>query len=66
MSPALLADTTASNTGAANAVDDQAITLDNTMVTAEKELKQAPGVSIITADDIQKAPPVNDLSDIIR
>ncbi|WP_455926078.1 TonB-dependent siderophore receptor [Pseudomonas putida] len=58
-SPALLADQTA-------AVDDTAITLDNTMVTAEKELKQAPGVSVITADDIQKAPPVNDLSDIIR
>ena len=42
------------------------VVLDNTMVTAEEELKQAPGVSIITADDIRKAPPVNDLSDIIR
>ncbi|MGX5219324.1 TonB-dependent siderophore receptor [Pseudomonas segetis] len=34
--------------------------------TAEEELKQAPGVSIITAEDIKKRPPVNDLSDIIR
>src|SRR6187402_3430116 len=34
--------------------------------TAEEELKQQPGVSIITADDIKKEPPVNDLSDIIR
>lgn len=34
--------------------------------TAETELKQAPGVSIITAEDIEKRPPVNDLSDIIR
>jgi ferric enterobactin receptor len=34
--------------------------------TAEQELKQQPGVSIITADDIEKDPPVNDLSDIIR
>ncbi|EGT4507546.1 TonB-dependent siderophore receptor [Cronobacter sakazakii] len=34
--------------------------------TAEQALKQQPGVSIITADDIEKDPPVNDLSDIIR
>nr|WP_058911233.1 TonB-dependent siderophore receptor [Entomohabitans teleogrylli] len=34
--------------------------------TAEEELKQQPGVSIITAEDIKKEPPVNDLSDIIR
>mgnify|MGYP001807863468 CR=1 FL=1 len=34
--------------------------------TAAKELKQQPGVSIITAEDIRKTPPVNDLSDIIR
>ncbi|CCJ88879.1 Outer Membrane Siderophore Receptor IroN [Cronobacter turicensis 564] len=34
--------------------------------TAEQALKQQPGVSIITADDIKKDPPVNDLSDIIR
>lgn len=34
--------------------------------TAQEELKQQPGVSIITAKDIEKDPPVNDLSDIIR
>ena len=34
--------------------------------TAEEELKQAPGVSIITAEDIKKRPPANDLSQIIR
>lgn len=34
--------------------------------TAAEELKQQPGVSIITAEDIRKTPPVNDLSDIIR
>ncbi len=34
--------------------------------TAEQELKQQPGVSVITAEDIAKSPPVNDLSDIIR
>lgn len=36
------------------------------LVTAEKELKQQPGVSIITRDDISKTPPINDLADIIR
>ncbi len=34
--------------------------------TAEEEIKQAPGTSIITAEDLAKRPPVNDLSDIIR
>jgi ferric enterobactin receptor len=34
--------------------------------TAEEELKQAPGVSIITATDMEKRPPANDLSEIIR
>ncbi|CAI0729049.1 TonB-dependent siderophore receptor [Serratia proteamaculans] len=33
---------------------------------AKEQLKQQPGVSIITAEDIAKDPPVNDLSDIIR
>lgn len=41
--------------------DDEAM-----IVTAEQELKQQPGVSTITADDIKKSPPVNDLADIIR
>ena len=34
--------------------------------TAEEELKQAPGVSVITAEDIARRPPANDLSEIIR
>jgi ferric enterobactin receptor len=34
--------------------------------TAEEEIKQAPGTSIITAEDIRKRPPANDLADIIR
>lgn len=33
---------------------------------AEHALKQQPGVSIITTDDIIKSAPVNDLSDLIR
>lgn len=36
------------------------------VATAEEEAKQMPGVSVITNKDIQKSPPVNDLSDIIR
>lgn len=34
--------------------------------TAEEEKKQAPGVSIITARDIERRPPANDLSELIR
>lgn len=33
---------------------------------AEQVLKQQPGISVITQEDIQKTPPVNDLADIIR
>ncbi|WP_245480495.1 TonB-dependent siderophore receptor [Neorhizobium sp. NCHU2750] len=36
------------------------------VLTADQQLKQAPGVSTITADDIAKTPPANDISDIIR
>ena len=43
-----------------------AIKLKDALVTAKQELKQAPGVSIITAEDIKKRPPVNDLSELIR
>jgi ferric enterobactin receptor len=34
--------------------------------TAEEVLKQAPGVSIISSEDIEKRPPANDLSEVIR
>jgi ferric enterobactin receptor len=36
------------------------------LATAEEEIKQAPGVSIITAEDLKKRPAANDLSQIIR
>ena len=36
------------------------------VATAKEETKQAPGVSVITAEDIKKRPPANDLSQIIR
>lgn len=34
--------------------------------TAEEQLRQAVGVSVITAEDIAKRPPANDLSELIR
>lgn len=34
--------------------------------TAQEELRQALGVSLITAEDIRKAPPANDIAEIIR
>ena len=36
------------------------------MATAEEALKQMPGVSIITSDDIRRQPPVNDISELVR
>ncbi|WP_437882986.1 FepA family TonB-dependent siderophore receptor [Pseudomonas sp. LRF_L74] len=49
---------------------DEAETLElqdtHVLGTAEQELKQAPGVSTITAEDIKKRPPVNDISEIVR
>lgn len=34
--------------------------------TAEEALKQAPGVSVISKEDIEKRPPANDISELIR
>ena len=51
-------------TAQANAADTY--TMDEVLVTAEEILKQAPGVSIITAEDLAKQPVSNDLSEIIR
>ncbi|RUS67473.1 Ferric enterobactin receptor [Saezia sanguinis] len=34
--------------------------------TAEEEMRQSLGYSVITAEDIEKRPPVNDISDIVR
>lgn len=64
----LLAASIAGTAVAADDIDTNGTDGDVLMVhkTAEQELKQQPGVSIITAEDIAKDPPVNDLSDIIR
>lgn len=34
--------------------------------TAEEEIKESLGVSVITAEEIARRPPTNDLSDLIR
>ncbi|MFE8148253.1 TonB-dependent siderophore receptor [Brenneria goodwinii] len=39
---------------------------DTIVVTAAEQTRQAPGVSTITAEDISKRPPANDLSELIR
>lgn len=53
-------------TAQANEAKPNNYTLDEVLVTAEEILKQAPGVSIITAEDLAKQPVSNDLSEIIR
>lgn len=44
---------------------DEAV-LETIVISAEQQLKQASGVSTITSEDLQKTPPANDLSEIIR
>ena len=51
---------------AANQPEPIVLESQNVVATALEETKQAPGVSVITAEDIQKRPPANDLSQIIR
>ena len=65
---ALLAASPSTLLAATDAQTSEALELSDTHVvaTAAEELKQAPGVSLITAEDIKKRPPVNDLSEIVR
>ncbi|WP_211343425.1 FepA family TonB-dependent siderophore receptor [Lampropedia puyangensis] len=51
---------------ASQAEDDVTLGEVTVTATAEDQLKQAPGVSIITAEDIDERPPANDLSELIR
>lgn len=46
--------------------DADVVQLDRVVVRAGQELQQAPGVSTITAADLQKFPPANDIAEIIR
>ncbi|GAB7529609.1 TonB-dependent siderophore receptor PirA [Pseudomonas sp. 3A(2025)] len=62
-SPALALGDTADSAQPADALH---LTDTHVVATAEEALKQASGVSLITAEDIKKRPPVNDLSDIVR
>ena len=52
--------------GQARAQDTVALPEVNVVATAEEELLQAPGVSIITREQIQRMPPANDISEIVR
>ncbi|MFH5924338.1 TonB-dependent siderophore receptor [Roseomonas xinghualingensis] len=36
------------------------------VATAEQDVRQAPGVSVITQDDLQRMPPANDISELVR
>lgn len=53
---------------AAQAQTGEALELDtlDVIATAQEELKQAPGVSIINAEDIVRQPPANDIAELLR
>ncbi|MCD9032324.1 TonB-dependent siderophore receptor [Luteimonas sp. Y-2-2-4F] len=46
--------------------EDEATTFDTVHVTAEQIARQALGTSIITREDIERRPPANDLSELLR
>lgn len=51
---------------AADAARQDAVELETIRVTAEQIARQALGTSIITAEDIERRPPANDLSELLR
>ncbi|HEN3248852.1 TPA: TonB-dependent siderophore receptor [Yersinia enterocolitica] len=59
-------DTAATQQKETTATDNKATTGDTLVVTAQQQVRQALGASTITAEDIRKRPPANDLSEIIR
>ncbi|HDL7423188.1 TPA: TonB-dependent siderophore receptor [Yersinia enterocolitica] len=59
-------DTAAIQQKETTATDNKATTGDTLVVTAQQQVRQALGASTITAEDIRKRPPANDLSEIIR
>ncbi|PHK95268.1 TonB-dependent siderophore receptor [Pseudoroseomonas rhizosphaerae] len=52
--------------GLATSPDAVALPEISVVATAEQALKQAPGVSLITSEDIRRMPPVNDISELVR
>lgn len=56
----------AQQAGDADADDEEVTVLETIVVSAGDQLKQAPGVSTVTSDDLRKMPPANDISEIIR
>ena len=45
---------------------EETLVLDDIVITAQEQVKQALGVSQITEVDLEKAPVVNDISEIVR
>ena len=46
--------------------DQEDVELETILVTAERQARQSLGASVITREDIERTPPVNDLSEILR
>ncbi|WP_216605233.1 TonB-dependent receptor plug domain-containing protein [Pelistega europaea] len=61
---------TATNTTTTNTTpstdDTSVVTLDKVYATAEQQLQQSLGASIITSKDLERTPVVNDISEIVR
>jgi ferric enterobactin receptor len=55
-----------SSSALAVAAEDETTTIDTVHVTAQQIAKQALGSSVITREDIERRPPANDLSELLR
>ncbi|MEC5344984.1 TonB-dependent receptor plug domain-containing protein, partial [Brenneria populi] len=62
------AETTAAETATTQqtASDAASGSSDTMIISASEQTRQAPGVSVITSEDIKKRPPASDLSELIR
>ena len=58
--------TTRTTDASQNTAETQEDTSDTLVVTAAQQNLQAPGVSTITSDEIQKRPPARDINELIR
>ncbi|WP_284088928.1 TonB-dependent siderophore receptor [Acinetobacter pittii] len=47
-------------------VETETVKLNTIVVTAEEQVKQSLGVSVVTSEDLEKTPVVNDISEILR
>lgn len=62
----IMADGLIAGRGEAQELDENTLILDTIVISAEDQVKQSLGASNISAEDIAKRPPANDIAEIVR